>query len=171
MTRPNPFTRSVFILTLSLGTLCMAPVQGACASDPNATPPDACKVLSVSDVQPLLKKPIVKAGPLPAGAGCMFETANGSFVDIETVYGEGAPFAYRMGHTGPQGPKATLPLAGVGDMAKMAENGNGIVAIKGQVSCGASEGGVDWPRETAPARRKAQALQLGALCNKYFTSH
>ncbi|MEO6967336.1 MAG: hypothetical protein ABI132_02615 [Rhodanobacteraceae bacterium] len=172
MTRHNRFTLSALTIALSVSALGVAPTRTAFAADAPAAPPDACKVLSAKDAQPLLKKPIVKTGPLFAGTGCRFETANGSYVDIETGYGAVAQqFVYPLGHTGPQGPPATLPLAGIGDKAKMAKNGNGVVAVKGQVSCGASEGGIDWPEQTEPARQKAQAQQLGALCNKFFAAH
>lgn len=164
---------SVSIASLLIATTCLAaisPVRMASAANSSALP-DACEVLRAKDAQPLLTKPIVKTGALPAGFGCRFETANGGYVDVETNFSETAPFAYKMGHTGPQGPPATLPLAGIGDEAKMAKNGNGVVALKGEVSCGASEGGVDWPRETEPARQRAQAQMLGALCNKIFNAH
>ncbi|MEP6898990.1 MAG: hypothetical protein ABI870_10705 [Rhodanobacter sp.] len=170
MNRRYLLTHSALIFAWSAIALGLAPAWRASAADAPASLPDACKTLSVGDVQPLLKKPIVKTGPLPAGTGCRFETANGSYVDIETYSGEVTSFDYAMGHTGPQGPQAMLPLAGVGDKAKMASSGNGVVAIKGQISCGASEGGLDWPRETEAARQKAQAEQLGALCNKYFAA-
>lgn len=171
MTRHYLSTLSALTLALSVSALGAAPTRTAFAADAPALTPDVCKMLSVKDVQPLLKNPIVKTGPLPAGIGCHLETANGSYVDFETYSGETTRFDYAMGHTGPLGPPATLPLAGVGDKAKMAKNGNGVVAVKGQVSCGVSEGGVDWPRETDPARQKAQAQQLGALCNKFFATH
>lgn len=79
--------------------------------------------------------------------------------------------AYNIGLTGPSGPKATVPLPGVGDKAKMATRGNGIIAVKGQLSCGVNGGGVSWRFASAPADEKAQAQELAALCERYLVAH
>jgi hypothetical protein len=58
----------------------------------------------------------------------------------------------------------------VGDKAKMAIRGNGVIAIKGKLSCGVSGGGVSWKFENDPAEEKAQAQKLAALCMRYFAA-
>jgi len=140
---------------------CVAPSMAAPA-------PDACKVFKPADANPFLKQPATKTERPAAGNGCRFETADGSYLEFHTSSGESVDFAYNLGATG--GPKATLPLAGVGDKAKMAERGNGVVVVKGQLSCGVSGGGVSWKFANEPAEEKAQAQRLAALCIRYFAA-
>ena len=133
--------------------------------------PDACKVFRPADANSFLKQPATKTGRPAAGDGCRFETADGSYLEFSTLSGDNVEVAYNLGLTGPSGPKATAPLSGVGDKAKMATRGNGVITVKGKLSCGVSGGGVSWKFETAPAGEKAQAQKLGALCLRYFAAH
>jgi hypothetical protein len=133
--------------------------------------PDACKVFKPADANSFLKQPATKTGRPAAGDGCRFETADGSYLEFSTLSGDTVEVAYNLGLTGPSGPKATAPLSGVGDKAKMATRGNGIIAVKGRLSCGVNGGGVSWKFESAPAGEKAQAQKLAALCTRYFAAH
>jgi hypothetical protein len=134
-----------------------------------ASAPDACKVFKPADANPFLKQPATKTGRPAAGEGCRFETADGSYLEFQTSLGAAAvDFSYNLGATG--GPRATVPLAGVGDKAKMAPAGNGVIVVKGDLSCGVSGGGVSWKFATDPAEQKAQAQQLAALCTRYFAA-
>jgi hypothetical protein len=135
-----------------------------------APAPDACKVFKPADANSFLKQPATKTGRPAAGDGCRFETADGSYLEFSTLSGDNVDLAYKVGLTGPSGPKATVPLSGVGDRAKMATRGNGVIAVKGQLSCGVSGGGVSWKFENEPADEKAQAQKLAALCIRYFAA-
>jgi hypothetical protein len=137
---------------------------------PSMAAPDACKVFKPEDANPFLKQPATKTGRPAAGDGCRFETADGSYLEFSTLSGENVDFAYNSGLTGPSGPRATVVLSGVGDKAKMAIRGNGVIAIKGKLSCGVSGGGVSWKFENDPAEEKAQAQKLAALCMRYFAA-
>jgi hypothetical protein len=137
---------------------------------PSMAAPDACKVFKPEDATPFLKQPATKTGRPAAGDGCRFETADGSYLEFSTLSGDNVDFAYNSGLTGPSGPRATVVLSGVGDKAKMAIRGNGVIAVKGKLSCGVSGGGVSWKFENDPAEEKAQAQKLAALCMRYFAA-
>lgn len=134
--------------------------------------PDACKVFKLADADPFLKQPATKIGRPAAGDGCRFETADGSYLELYTLSGEIVEFPYNTGFTGPSGPRATVPLSGVGDKAKMATRGNGVLAVKGQLFCGVSGGGVSWKfaSERDPVSERAQAQMLASLCIRYFAA-
>lgn len=138
---------------------------------PSTAAPDACKVFTPADANPFLKQPPTKTLRPVAGAGCRFETPDGSYLEFSTLSAGNADMAYNLGLTGPSGPKATIALLGVGDKAKMATRGNGVIAVKGQLSCGVSGGGVSWRFANAPADEKAQAQKLAALCARYLAAH
>jgi hypothetical protein len=137
---------------------------------PSMAAPDACKVFRAADANPFLKELPTKTVRPVAGAGCRFETPDGSYLEFSTLSGENVDMAYNLGLTGPSGPKATVALLGVGDKAKMAARGNGVIAVKGQLSCGVSGGGVSWRFANAPAEAKAQAQKLAALCERYLVA-
>ncbi|HEX3664040.1 MAG TPA: hypothetical protein VHU23_02255 [Rhizomicrobium sp.] len=138
---------------------------------PSTAAPDACNVFKPSDANLFLKQPPIKTIRPVAGAGCRFETADGSYLEFSTLSGDNVDLAYNVGLTGPSGPKATVALPRVGDKAKMATRGNSVIAVKGQLSCGVNGGGVSWRFASGPAGEKAQAQKLAALCDRYLAAH
>ena len=138
---------------------------------PSTAAPDACKVFTPADANPFLKQPPTKTLRPVAGAGCRFETPDGSYLEFSTLSGGNADMAYNLGLSGPSGPKATVALPGVVDKAKMATRGNGVIAVKGQLSCGVSGGGVSWRFASGPGGEQAQAQKLAALCGRYLVAH
>jgi hypothetical protein len=138
---------------------------------PSTAAPDACNVFKPADANPFLKQLATKTLRPVVGAGCRFETADGSYLEFSTLSGDTVDVAYNLGLTGPSGPKATVTLSGAAGKAKMATRGNGVVAIKGRLYCGVNGGGVSWRFASAPSGEKAQAQKLAALCVRYLAAH
>ena len=137
---------------------------------------DVCSIVSVADVQPLVRDPIT-ARPrtdLTGASGCIFATAKDVTVDVTTIEGSQAAAAWAGTDPGPT-------VAGIGDQA-MREPGSAILsAIKGSIVCtvdindpqaesyvglASPDANGNIPDDSA----NAFAQKLGQLCNKIFAA-
>jgi hypothetical protein len=138
---------------------------------------DVCHIVTVADVQPLVKEPVTatpRTDLVGQASGCTFRTAADVIVDVTTVSGDQAATAWAEAETGPAVP-------GVGDQA-MREPGSAIVdALKGTVMCSVDIGDQDASSYVGLATPDANgdlpddsanafAQKLGALCNLIFAA-